>query len=191
VSEPLGEQARRRLLELAAADDDARDDTANTSALPSLPPRYEVVRELGRGGMGVVYEVKDHQLGRRVALKTLAASTAPELRVRLQREALAVARLRHPHIAAVFDATPEFLTMQLVDGGPIAVLAPTADAAARRTVVAQVRDAARALQHAHEQGLVHRAPEAVQSAGRARPCVRRRLRPRQGDRRPAIDVAGG
>jgi tetratricopeptide (TPR) repeat protein/predicted Ser/Thr protein kinase len=149
VNEPLSERARQRLLAMAA-------DTSTDDLPPSLPPRYRWIRELGRGGMGVVHEVCDEQLGRAVALKMLGHAADPEARRRLQREAMAVARLRHPHIAAVHDATDEFLTMQLVDGGPIAILGPTATDAERRAVVQQVHDAASALQHAHEQGLVHR-----------------------------------
>lgn len=147
VNEP-SERALRRLLAMAAHDE------PEALAPPALPPRYQVVRQLGRGGMGVVYEVIDLQLGRRCALKTLSsgAGADDELRRRFAREAAAAARLRHPHIAAVFDATPDFITMQLVDGGPIG----TAPELPVRTAVALVRDAALALQHAHEQGVVHR-----------------------------------
>ncbi len=142
---PDHDRALQRLLAMAAAADEPAER-------PELGPRYEIVRELGRGGMGVVYEVDDRQLGRRCALKTLGAGADPELRRRLAREAAAAARLRHPHIAAVFDATPDFITMQLVAGGPIGS-APSLD---RRLAVELVRDAALALQHAHDQGIVHR-----------------------------------
>jgi len=147
VNEPLGERALQRLLAMAAAEGDGL-------APPPLPPRYELVREIGRGGMGVVYEVIDHQLGRHCALKTLGAGagTDDEGRRRFAREALAAARLRHPHIAAVYDATPDYITMQLIDGEPIAA----APAIAPRLAVELVRDAALALHHAHEQGVVHR-----------------------------------
>jgi len=66
--------------------------------------QYRVLRELGRGGVGVVYEVHDSQLDRNVALKVLAthAATRQELQ-RFRREALALARTRHPHITAVHD----------------------------------------------------------------------------------------
>jgi predicted Ser/Thr protein kinase/tetratricopeptide (TPR) repeat protein len=143
--EPLGERVLQRLLAIAA------EPEAPTRP-PELPPRYEIVRELGRGGMGVVYEVIDHQLGRRCALKTLGAGANDELRRRFAREATSAARLRHPNIAAVHDATPEYLTMQLIDGGPIGH-APQLD---RRAAVRLVHDAALALQHAHDQGIVHR-----------------------------------
>lgn len=155
--EPLGDRELQRLLAMAAegdADGDANGAADGLAARPDLPARYEIVRELGRGGMGIVYEVIDHQLGRRCALKTLGAGAGAdgEQRRRFAREATAAARLRHPHIAAIFDATPDFITMQLVDGGPIGC-APALD---RRLAVELVRDAAFALQHAHEQGIVHR-----------------------------------
>ncbi|MBX3463647.1 MAG: protein kinase [Planctomycetes bacterium] len=146
MNEPLPERALQRLLAMAAAADDP------PTPPPSLPPRYRIVRELGRGGMGVVYEVIDQQLGRRCALKTLGNGADDDLRRRFAREAAAAARLRHPHIAVVHDATPDYITMQLIDGGPIDA-PPGLD---RRLAVELVRDAARALQHAHEQGIVHR-----------------------------------
>ncbi|HEX6811748.1 MAG TPA: protein kinase [Planctomycetota bacterium] len=147
MNEPLSERALQRLLAMAAGENE-------TLAPPSLPERYEIVREIGRGGMGIVYEVIDHQLGRRCALKTLGAGagTDDELRRRFAREATAAARLRHPHIAAVYDATPGFITMQLVEGGPIGAV----PAIAQHVAVELVRDAALALQHAHEHGIVHR-----------------------------------
>jgi tetratricopeptide (TPR) repeat protein/predicted Ser/Thr protein kinase len=151
VSEPLSERALQKLLGVAAASDAASPPTMPP---PQVPERYRIVRELGRGGMGVVYEAHDQQLGRRCALKLIgaAAGAGDELRRRFAREALAAARLRHPHIAAVYDATPDYISMQLIDGAPIDAI----DRRERRLLVGLVRDAARALQHAHEHGIVHR-----------------------------------
>ncbi|MBL8748619.1 MAG: serine/threonine protein kinase [Planctomycetes bacterium] len=147
MNEPLDERAARRLLAMAAEDDPAPPRSA-------LPARYEILRELGRGGMGVVYEAFDRRLARRVAVKAMVAGPGAddEVRARFAREALATASLRHPHIAVVHDATPDYIAMQLVEGAPIAAV-PGADP---RIAVVLVRDAARALQHAHEQGVVHR-----------------------------------
>jgi tetratricopeptide (TPR) repeat protein/predicted Ser/Thr protein kinase len=116
--------------------------------------KYRIVRELGRGGMGIVYEAEDTELARRVALKVLAlpAGAGPDVRERFQREALAAARLNHPNIAAVYEARGDLIAMQLVDGVPMSRL-PRGD---RRRIAALVRDAARAVHYAHERGIVHR-----------------------------------
>lgn len=145
MNEPLPAHAQRRLLAAAAAD---------TTAPPPVPERYRLGRELGRGGMGVVYEAVDCQLGRPCAIKVIGAvaGAGDELRRRFQREAMAAARLRHPHIAGVHDATADYIAMQLVRGEPIDAIAPER----RRHLVTLLRDAARAVQHAHEQGIVHR-----------------------------------
>lgn len=144
---PLGERVLQRLLAMAA------EEPLSAAAVPS---RFRLVREIGRGGMGIVYEAFDQQLGRRCAIKTIGPHADDALRRRFVHEAMAVARLAHPHIAAVHDATPDWLCMQLVDGGPLAPLADARDDVGRRAIVAIVRDAARALHHAHERGLVHR-----------------------------------
>jgi tetratricopeptide (TPR) repeat protein/predicted Ser/Thr protein kinase len=116
--------------------------------------KYRVVRELGRGGMGVVYEARDEELARAVALKVLALPPGgdPALRERFQREALAVASLSHPNIAAIYEATGDWIAMQLVDGLPMSAL-PRDD---RARLVRLVRDAARAVHYAHQRGVVHR-----------------------------------
>jgi serine/threonine-protein kinase len=148
VSSSVPDHALRRLLA------DAEPLLEEATRLPERIGKYRVVRVLGRGGMGVVYEAHDDELGRKVALKVLdpAAAASPALRERFLREARAAAKLTHPHIAAVYDAGEGWIAMRLVAGGPLHE-APRADL---RTRVAQLRDAALALQHAHEMGIVHR-----------------------------------
>jgi serine/threonine-protein kinase len=91
-------------------------------ALPRLPG-YEVEAVLGRGGMGVVYLARHLRLNRPVALKMLLGSDAagPHERARFQREAEAVAGLRHEHIVRVYDVGEHdgrpYFTMELVEGG--------------------------------------------------------------------------
>ena len=90
---------------------------ASEQPLPSLAPgqilegKYKIVRELGRGAMGVVHEALHMALGRRVAIKTLLAETGPDpdLVARFEREARAASAIGHPHIVDVFDLgrTPE------------------------------------------------------------------------------------
>lgn len=67
---------------------------------------YRIIEKLGEGGMGVVYVAEDTVLGRRVAIKTLTSARGPmnqHFRMRLLREAQAVSKLSHPHIANIYD----------------------------------------------------------------------------------------
>jgi serine/threonine protein kinase len=102
------------------------------AARQSLPDRfgdYRIVRELGRGGMGVVFEAVQESLGRRVALKVLAPHTAldSDRRERFVREAKAAARLHHTHIVPVFGAGEHeglpYYVMQLIPGRGLNALA--------------------------------------------------------------------
>jgi len=108
-------------------------DPATPSAEPALPPQsqlgdYHILREVGRGAMGVVYEAQQLSLGRRVALKVLpfAAAVNPEHRQRFQIEAQAAAQLHHPHIVPVFgvgcDHGIHYYAMQFVDGRSLAAI---------------------------------------------------------------------
>ena len=86
---------------------------------------YRILRELGRGGMGVVYEAEQQSLGRHVALKVLLRSVAGDARAakRFQSEAKAAARMHHTNIVPVFDVGSDdehlFYAMQLIQGQAI------------------------------------------------------------------------
>ena len=86
---------------------------------------YRVIEKIGAGGMGEVYRAHDERLDRDVAIKVLPAGALADERARkrLRREALALSRLNHPHIATVFDIDSEdgvdFLVMELVEGAPL------------------------------------------------------------------------
>jgi ABC-type branched-subunit amino acid transport system substrate-binding protein len=125
------------------------------------PPGYEILGELGRGGMGVVYKARQIALDRIVALKTIpvAALAGPSALARFDLEARAVARLRHPHIVQIYHAgthagSPYFALEYLegeslsrrLDGKPLDV-----NQAVR---VAEI--VARATHYAHTRGVVHR-----------------------------------
>ncbi|MDI5904150.1 serine/threonine-protein kinase, partial [Streptomyces sp. 12257] len=131
-----------------------------------LAGRYRVVAQLGRGGMGVVWRAVDEVLGREVAVKELRTYTdadGPELadlRLRMQREARAAARVRHPGVVAVHDVAEvdgrPLIVMELVDG-------PSLDAVLRKSGPLDPREAAGigakvmdALAAAHEAGVLHR-----------------------------------
>ena len=122
---------------------------------------YEVRRELGRGGMSVVYEARQVSLNRPVALKLVRAGLlagADELR-RFQNEAEAVALLDHPGIVPVYEvgehAGQRYFTMKLVPGGSLVPLLPRYgdDPRASARLVAE---AAAAVAHAHARGILHR-----------------------------------
>lgn len=141
--------------------DAAVDGTAaDRKPVPTtLADRYRVERLLGEGGMGRVYAATDLELGRWVAVKLLTAtSTHPRDRVRLLREAHALARLSHPNVVQIHDAGMDgeeiFIAMELVVGDTLkAVLS---DMPPWRTVLDLFVSAGHGLQAAHDAGLVHR-----------------------------------
>lgn len=116
---------------------------------PARMGRYELVREVGRGGSAVVYEAWDPELCRAVAIKVPSGRAAE----RLSREGIAVARLRHPNIVAVYEVGLGFIAMELVDGRTFAEALPAMSQDERLAVIETV---ARALAYAHQQGVVHR-----------------------------------
>jgi serine/threonine protein kinase/WD40 repeat protein len=121
---------------------------------------FEILGEIGRGGMGVVYKARQPALDRFVAVKVIltGAQAGARERERFRREAETVARLDHPNIVRVFgvgehDGHP-FYSMEFVDGTPLAdLLHDPWDPRAAAELVATV---AAAAQHAHEKGIVHR-----------------------------------
>ncbi len=126
------------------------------------PPRlgpYAVGALLGRGGMGEVYRARHASLGRDVALKLLAPGAPAELRTRFLREARTAARLRHPNIVTVHDAGEEggyaWIAMDLVEGRSAATMLRDETLDARRAAVIAEK-IARALAHAHAEGVIHR-----------------------------------
>ena len=132
---------------------------------------YRIVREIGRGGMGVVYEAEQLSLGRRVALKVLPLSVVldQQLVSRFMIESQAAARLHHPNIIPIFSVGREdglhCYSMQLIDGQSLDQILDrheTVDRTAsvvRESIDRAVRwmiQAADALDHAHQRGVIHR-----------------------------------
>jgi eukaryotic-like serine/threonine-protein kinase len=137
------------------------------SALPMVAPgallggRYRVVRELGRGGMGVVYEALQQDLNRRVALKVLLAfGGGPQLE-RFRREAHSAAALGHPNIVQVTDFQtpsdgPPFLVMELLEGSSLGSLIDTQGPLPYPRVAFITTQVLAGLAAAHRAGIVHR-----------------------------------
>ncbi|MBX3162425.1 MAG: serine/threonine protein kinase, partial [Deltaproteobacteria bacterium] len=121
--------------------------------------RYQLRDVLGEGGMGIVWSAHDPDLDRTIALKVIKRGDAPpQLRLRLLREARAMARLKHPNVLTVYEVGTEgdrdYIAMELVDGGPLEDWLRTNPG--DREIVEALLDAGRGLAAAHQAGLVHR-----------------------------------
>jgi eukaryotic-like serine/threonine-protein kinase len=119
---------------------------------------YEIVGELGKGGMGIVYKARQPSLRRLVALKMVLGETAADL-ARLQRDAHALAHLQHPNIVQVYEVSAlqgrPFITLEYVDGGNLAQRIQGQPPTTRQAA-ALVETLARAMDYAHCQGIIHR-----------------------------------
>jgi serine/threonine protein kinase/formylglycine-generating enzyme required for sulfatase activity len=184
-----------RLAELAREDSQAaelltrmlREHVAAPETTVAVPPterasnwpelsEYSITRYIGSGGMGVVYAARQLSLGRTVALKVLRDAPPPSQREvdRFRREAMALARLRHPGIVSIFDVGTEngrhFFSMDMVEGADLAAvlkalrdgtpppvrIPPFGDLAYIRTIAEIGAALADALQTAHEHSIIHR-----------------------------------
>ena len=118
----------------------SRGSTGAAGLRPGMPiGDFEIVREIGRGGMGIVYEAVQLSLGRHVALKTLPFATGldPKYLLRFRQEAQAAARLHHPNIVPVYAVGCErgvnFYAMQLIDGQSLDAIIRQLSGASRRS----------------------------------------------------------
>jgi serine/threonine protein kinase/WD40 repeat protein len=125
-------------------------------------PDYEILRELGRGGMGVVYLAQNTLMGRREVLKVVGGHliSRPAILERFLREIRSAARLQHPNIVAAYSALrfgeSLVLTMEYVDGLDLSRLVKAKGPLPVANACSYVHQAALGLQHAHEHGMVHR-----------------------------------
>ena len=130
--------------------------------------RYQILSELGRGAMGVVYQARDPKINRVVAVKTISMAGQPaqeerEYRERFFREAEAAGRLSHPGIVTIFDVGEEpethvpYIVMELVGGQSLEQLLAQGDhKLPLETALQLILELAKALDFAHGQGVVHR-----------------------------------
>ncbi|MEL6905139.1 MAG: serine/threonine-protein kinase [Planctomycetota bacterium] len=160
--------ARPAVVALEGAVRDALADARQERRAGPPPPErigpYRVVAELGRGGMGVVYEAVQETPQRHVAVKVLRADVVtPEMLRRFEQESRVLARLNHPGIAQIFESGTDrsgdrplpFLAMELVEGVPVTehCRANGLDVERRLELIAEIADA---VEHAHRRGVVHR-----------------------------------
>jgi len=133
---------------------------AGPTDIPDVPG-YEIIAEVGRGGMGVVYRARQKGLNRIVALKMIlgGAHAGPVTLARFRAEAEAVARLQHPHIVQIYEVNEyhgrPYFSLEYIEGGSLAERlngTPQAPDAAARLV----RTLAEAIHVAHQRGIVHR-----------------------------------
>jgi serine/threonine protein kinase len=128
----------------------------------ALGDDYELLRELGRGGFGRVYLVRDLGLEREVALKVLHPylTSDPAVMERFRREAQLAAQLSHPNIVSIYDTAGRagllWYTMAYVDGVDLGALVKNEGPQPVPRVLGWLRQSLSALQHAHAQGIVHR-----------------------------------
>src|SRR5262245_32673844 len=143
---------------------------AATNDAPALAD-FEIIRSLGHGGMGTVYEASQTSMHRHVALKVLTSQSSFASSERFEREAWIGGRLTHPHIVKVYNQGVEhgvaYLAMELVEGPSLHVLLQRARATRRtwsssvhrahaRRVVVMFVGVIDALEYAHQHGVVHR-----------------------------------
>ena len=127
--------------------------------------RYDLIRVLGKGAMGLVYEARDPNLDRRVAIKTikvenLSEEAAAEYEARFRTEARSAARLQHPNIVSVYDSDRDgdmaYLVMEFIQGEDLKQHLDNGKRYSLAQSLAMVGDLLAALDYAHRQNIVHR-----------------------------------
>ncbi len=128
--------------------------------------RYQIIGELGRGAMGIVYKAQDPTIGRTIAIKSIRLKDLTDeterdrLRERLFREAQSAGILSHPGIVTIYDIAEEnglaYIFMEFVNGPPLEKMLLSAQTPDKDTLLSIFRQTAAALDYAHRKGIVHR-----------------------------------
>ncbi len=163
LSQPFGEDLAPRPASVTA-----QGRFGETRVSPSSPGtaaiagRFEVLREIGQGGMGKVFQAKDQKLGRVVAIKQLREEIRvnPREKERFASEARTVAKLRHPCIVEIYDIVDEgadvYLVFEFVDGSSLDAVLAQRKRIPLKECLGFMSGVAQALVHAHGQGVIHR-----------------------------------
>jgi len=142
----------------------AHSSSSGATSIPSVIGRYRIVRLLGEGGMGIVYEAEQEEPHRVVALKVIRSGLAtPAGLRRFRQESQALARLQHPGIAQVYESNiadeglgqQPFFAMEFIRGLPLQQYADVHGLDARQKLQLMVK-ICEAVHHAHQRGLIHR-----------------------------------
>lgn len=141
-------------------------DIGEAAGPPKKIGRYEILGELGKGAMGVVYKGRDPIIGRLVAIKTIRfdrfyeAQEIEGLKERFFNEAQAAGKLIHPHIVTIFDVGEDrglsFMAMEFVEGEPLSKFTARDRLLPLKKTIELIRESAEALDFAHHNGIVHR-----------------------------------
>ncbi len=125
--------------------------------------RFEIVSQLGEGGIGIVYQARHRDMDRQVALKLLKAtiSATPEQQTRFRNEAQVISSLKHPNIVSVYSIGlttngAMYIAMELLDGAPLSDLIAKDGALDYRRMIPLFIQACDALENAHKAGIIHR-----------------------------------
>jgi serine/threonine protein kinase len=126
--------------------------------------RYEIISELGRGAMGLVYKAKDPTIGRIVALKTMRLDVhgleAEDMLRRFRNEAQAVGVLNHPNVVTIFDAAEQdkifYIAMEFIEGTTLHQLLAQKRVLSTEEIIRLSRQIGAGLDYAHSHGIIHR-----------------------------------
>ncbi len=156
------ERCKASLAKQSTSSGESHPPLTTPTGIPTTQRRYEIVRELGRGGMGVVYLARDSVLEREVAYKVLPEGLRgnPNALKNFLREAKAAAQLNHPNIVTVYDAGESehgfYMAMELVEGTTLKEILRQRGAISANAVIYILRQMASALSYAHGRKVVHR-----------------------------------